>query len=85
MRVDNGPEFTSVALDQWAYWHEIQSVLSRPATPTDNAHIESFNARLRRECLDIPIGLSRLRRHAVKSRLGSVHITRNILAARQAI
>ncbi len=52
IRVDNGPEFTSVALDQWAYWNEVQLVFSRPATPTDNAHIESFNARLRQECLN---------------------------------
>jgi putative transposase len=52
IRVDKGPEFTSVALDQWAYWNEVQLVFSRPATPTDNAHIESFNARLRQECLN---------------------------------
>ena len=52
IRVDNGPEFTSVALDQWAYWNDVQLVFSRPATPTDNAHIESFNARLRQECLN---------------------------------
>ena len=52
IRVDNGPEFTSAALDQWAYWNEVQLVFSRPATPTDNAHIESFNARLRQECLN---------------------------------
>jgi len=52
IRVDNSPEFTSVALDQWAYWNEVQLVFSRPATPTDNAHIESFNARLRQECLN---------------------------------
>mgnify|MGYP005645067481 CR=1 FL=1 len=52
IRVDNGPEFTSVALDQWAYWNEVQLVFSRPATPTDNAHIESFNARVRKECLN---------------------------------
>ncbi|MFT5373482.1 MAG: transposase InsO family protein, partial [Candidatus Latescibacterota bacterium] len=32
--VDKGPEFTSVALDQWAYWNEVQLVFSRPATPT---------------------------------------------------
>ncbi len=51
IRVDNGPEFTSLALDQWAYWNNVQLVFSRPATPTDNAHIESFNARVRKECL----------------------------------
>jgi len=52
IRVDNGPEFTSVTLDQRAYWNEVQLVFSRPANPTYNAHIESFNARLRQECLN---------------------------------
>lgn len=49
--VDNGTEFTSRALDHWAYWNKIQLDFSRPGKPTDNAHIESFNATLRRECL----------------------------------
>ncbi len=49
--VDNGTEFTSKALDHWAYWNKIQLDFSRPGKPTDNAHIESFNATLRRECL----------------------------------
>lgn len=49
--VDNGTEFTSSALDHWAYWNKIQLDFSRPGKPTDNAHIERFNATLRRECL----------------------------------
>ncbi len=49
--VDNGTEFTSKALDHWAYWNKIQLDFSRPGKPTDNAHIESFNGTLRRECL----------------------------------
>ena len=48
IRVEIGPEFTSVVLDQWAYCNEVQLIFLRSATPTDNAHIESFNARLRR-------------------------------------
>ncbi len=52
IRVDIGPEFTSVALDRSAYSNEVLLIFSRPATPTANAHIESFNARLRRECLN---------------------------------
>jgi putative transposase len=51
IRVDNGPELTSVALYQWACWNEVQLVFSRPAIPTDNTHTEYFKARLRRECL----------------------------------
>lgn len=49
--VDNGTEFTSKALDHWAYWNRVRLDFSRPGKPTDNAHIESFNGTLRRECL----------------------------------
>ena len=52
IRVDNGPEFTSRALDQWAYLNGVELDFSRPGKPTDNAFIESFNGRLRAECLD---------------------------------
>lgn len=51
IRVDNGTEFTSKALDHWAYWNQVELDFSRPAKPADNAFIESFNATLRRECL----------------------------------
>lgn len=49
--VDNGSEFTSRALDQWAYWNRVTLDFSRPGRPTDNAHVEAFNGTLRRECL----------------------------------
>jgi len=52
IRVDNGPEFTSKRLDQWAYLNGVKLDFSRPAKPTDNAFIESFNGRLRQECLN---------------------------------
>ena len=52
IRVDNGTEFTSVALDQWVYWNQVQLAFSRPGTPTDNPLIEAFNGRLRQECLN---------------------------------
>ncbi len=52
IRVDNGPEFTSRVLDQWAYLNKVELDFSRPGKPTDNAFIESFNGRLRAECLD---------------------------------
>ncbi len=38
--------------DCWAYFKEIQLDFSRPGKPTDNAFIESFNGRLRQECLN---------------------------------
>lgn len=52
LRVDNGPEFTSKVLDQWAYANSITLDFSRPGKPTDNAFIESFNGSVRAECLN---------------------------------
>jgi putative transposase len=52
IRVDNGPEFVSKALDRWAYAHKVTLDFSRPGKPTDNAYVESFNGRLREECLN---------------------------------
>lgn len=50
--VDHGTEFTSQALDAWAYARGVTLDFTRPGKPTDNGHIESFNARLRDECLN---------------------------------
>ena len=52
VQVDNGPEFVSKALDRWAYERRVELAFSRPGKPTDNAHIEAFNGRLRQECLN---------------------------------
>jgi len=52
IRVDNGPEFVSKALDRWAYERGVTLDFSRPGKPTDNAFVESFNGRLRDDCLD---------------------------------
>ena len=52
IRVDNGPEFTSKRLDQWAYLNGVELDFSRPGKPTDNAFIEAFNGRFRQECLN---------------------------------
>lgn len=49
---DNGSEFASRALDLWAYVNKVRIDFSRPGKPTDNAHVESFNGRLREECLN---------------------------------
>ena len=49
---DNGSEFCSLLVDLWAYQHQVQIDFSRPGKPTDNAHVESFNATWRRECLN---------------------------------
>ena len=52
IKVDNGPEFISRALDAWAYFNHVKLDYSRPGTPTDNAYIESFNGSFRDECLN---------------------------------
>ena len=52
IRVDNGPEFTSIRLDQWAYLNGVELDFSCPDKPTDNAFIEAFNWRFRQECLN---------------------------------
>lgn len=48
---DNGPEFISQAMDQWAYNHGVSLNFIRPGKPTENAFIESFNGKFRDECL----------------------------------
>lgn len=52
IQVDNGPEFTSKKLDQWAYINGVELDFSRLGKPTDNALIEAFNGRFREECLN---------------------------------
>ena len=52
IRVDNGPEFISKALDRWAYENCVTLDFSQPGKPTDNAFVESFNGGLRDECLN---------------------------------
>ncbi len=52
IRVDNGPEFISNALDAWAYERWIKLQFKRPGKPVDNAFMESFNGKLRDECLN---------------------------------
>ena len=49
---DNGPEFISNALNQWAYDHDVNHVFTDPGKPTQNGYIESFNGKLRDECLN---------------------------------
>lgn len=49
---DNGPEFAGIALDRWAYHHQVRLDFIKPGKPIQNAFIESFNGRLRHECLN---------------------------------
>jgi putative transposase len=52
LRCDNGSEFTSMVFLQWAARHGIDVQFIEPGKPTQNAYIESFNGRLRDECLN---------------------------------
>lgn len=52
IRTDQGPEFTSRALDHWAYGRSVDLKLIAAGKPTQNAYIESFNGKFRDECLN---------------------------------
>lgn len=52
IRTGQGPEFTCLALDQWAYEHGVEPRLIQPGKPTQNGFIESFNGRFSDECLN---------------------------------
>ncbi len=53
--VDNGTEFTSKALDHWADRNGVHLDFIRPGRPVENGCIESFNGRLRDECLNVEV------------------------------
>jgi putative transposase len=50
--LDNGPELAGRTLDQWAAAREVRLRFIDPGKPIQNAFVESFNGRLRDECLD---------------------------------
>ncbi len=50
---DHGAEFTGRHFDAWAYRRGIRMDFIHPGRPVENAHIESFNGRLRDECLNL--------------------------------
>lgn len=52
LRSDNGPEFIAHALQRWLAEERCQTVYITPGSPWENPYIESFNGRLREECLN---------------------------------
>lgn len=52
IRLGNGPEFISRDVDLWAWSNGVTLDFSRPGKPTDNAFVESFNGKVRAECID---------------------------------
>lgn len=56
--VDNGGEFAGRALDTWAYQRSVKLDFIRPGKPVENGFIESFNGKLRDECLNSEVFLN---------------------------
>jgi putative transposase len=51
--LDNGSEFSGRVLEAWAMQNGVQLCFIRPGRPVENGFIESFNGRLRDECLNV--------------------------------
>ena len=52
LRSDNGPEFVAKAVCQWLEENGCQSLFIEPGSPWENGYVESFNDKLRDECLN---------------------------------
>jgi len=52
IRMDNGPELTSVKMVEWAEEHGVELEFIQPGKPTQNAYVERFNRTYRDEILD---------------------------------
>lgn len=52
IRVDNGPELISAALDVWCKDHQITLIFIQPGKPTQNSYVERCNGSIRRELLN---------------------------------
>jgi putative transposase len=53
LTLDNGSEFAGRAMESWAMDTGVQLCFIRPGRPVENSYIESFNGRLRDECLNV--------------------------------
>lgn len=53
IRMDNGPEFISVTLADWAESHRVQLEFIKPGKPTQNSYVERFNRTYRTEILNM--------------------------------
>ena len=50
--MDNGPELISKVMDAWAYRNGVELRFIQPGKPVQNAYVESFNGKMRDECLN---------------------------------
>jgi putative transposase len=55
LRSDNGPEFIARAIQDWLARQQIQTAYIEPGKPWQNGVNESFNGRLRDECLNLEV------------------------------
>lgn len=55
LRSDNGPEFIARAVQDWLADRQIQTAYIEPGKPWQNGVNESFNSRLRDECLNLEL------------------------------
>ncbi|GAA6152206.1 hypothetical protein NBRC116587_16250 [Pseudoteredinibacter isoporae] len=53
LRMDNGPEFISTALAEWAEDHGVELEFIKPGKPTQNSYVERFNRTYRDEILNM--------------------------------
>lgn len=58
LRSDNGPEFIAAALKEWLTTHGAETIYIEPGKPWQNGYGESFNGKLRDECLNAQAFLS---------------------------
>ena len=65
IRSDNGSEFIHKELKKWLFEHGIKILYIEPGSPWENPYVESFNGKLRDECLNREWFLS----------LAEVHVT----------
>jgi putative transposase len=52
---DNGSEFVGKAMEVWSYQNGVKLEFIRPGKPVENGFVESFNGRLRDECLNVEV------------------------------
>lgn len=65
LRCDNGPEFLSKKLNSWLQEQGVVPVHIEPGSPWENGFNESFNGKLRDECLNEEIFWSRVEAQVV--------------------
>lgn len=68
LRSDNGPEFACKAVKKWLGSCGVGTLFIEPGSPWENGYVESFNGKLRDECLDGELFLNRIETQYVVDR-----------------